>query len=210
MIHRENQGKAVTRAAVQSAVQTGQLDKPRTIRRQRDPMARRGRPAHPWPPVADRAPAGHERPRGRGALSCEPVACVRVGEWRLTPITTCGPRAATQLRTLGELLDRSHAPAFALSNLTKSQAVACAVEMLPVFEAEAKARQAHGSTAPGKGRTLVDPGPQAKDSQNRAREHAANVFGVSGRHVQRAKKLKQTAPQLVHAVDQAELERLNV
>jgi hypothetical protein len=77
-------------------------------------------------------------------------------------------------------------------NLTKSQAVACAVEMLPVFEAEAKARQ-------GKRTDLEHSGPgsskSARDQQ--ARDRAANVFGVSGRHVQRAKKLQQTAPQLL-------------
>jgi N6-adenosine-specific RNA methylase IME4 len=85
-------------------------------------------------------------------------------------------------------------------NLTKSQAVACAVEMLPVFEAEARARQGHGSTAPGKGRTLRDPGPRALEDEKRAREQAATQFGVSGRHVQRGKKLKQMAPQLLDAV----------
>jgi len=86
-------------------------------------------------------------------------------------------------------------------NLTKSQAVACAVEMLPVFEAEAKARQrAHGGSAPGRGRSLEDTGPQVKLRQDQARDQVAAQFGVSGRHVQRAKKLKQTAPQLLDAV----------
>lgn len=85
-------------------------------------------------------------------------------------------------------------------NLTKSQATACAVEMLPLFEAEAKARQRHGTTAPGKGRTLRDTGPEALPDEKRAREQVASQFGVSGRHVQRAKKLAQTAPQLLDAV----------
>jgi hypothetical protein len=87
-------------------------------------------------------------------------------------------------------------------NLTKSQAVACAVEMLPVFEAEAKARH-QAAAERGKlqrGRKEVDSGPQPSVAEGKARDRAANVFGVSGRHVQRAKKLKQTAPQLLDAV----------
>jgi len=87
-------------------------------------------------------------------------------------------------------------------NLTKSQAVACAVEMLPVFEAEAKAR--HQAAAERsrlqRGRKAPDLGPEPKHSENEARERVAAQFGVSGRHVQRGKKLKQTAPQLLDAV----------
>ena len=85
-------------------------------------------------------------------------------------------------------------------NLTKSQAVACAVEMLPVFEAEAleRKRVAGGQHHRGK-RKVPDLGP-GPSKENEAREQVAAQFGVSGRHVQRAKKLKQTAPQQgVHA-----------
>jgi hypothetical protein len=86
-------------------------------------------------------------------------------------------------------------------NLTKSQAVACAVEMLPVFEAEAKERQRlHAGTTRGRSKSLPDLSPEVKRSDNEAREQVAAQFGVSGRHVQRAKKLRQTAPQLLDAV----------
>lgn len=81
-------------------------------------------------------------------------------------------------------------------NLTKSQAVACAVEMLPVFEAEARARQGKRTDL----RQPSGPGSGKSAQANEAREQVASQFGVSGRHVQRAKKLKQTAPQLLDAV----------
>ena len=87
-------------------------------------------------------------------------------------------------------------------NLTKSQAVACAVEMLPVFEAEAKERQRLAGERHGRGKPkLPDSGREAiAHRRNEASEQVAAQFGVSGRHVQRAKKLKQTAPQLLDAV----------
>jgi len=86
-------------------------------------------------------------------------------------------------------------------NLTKSQAVACALEMLPLFEAEAKERQRlHAGTTRGRSKSVPDSGPEVKRSDNEAREQAAAQFGVSGRHVQRAKKLKLKAPQLLDAV----------
>jgi len=87
-------------------------------------------------------------------------------------------------------------------NLTKSQAVACAVEMLPVFEAEAKERQRLAGERHGRGKPKVpDSGREAiQHRRNEASEQVAAQFGVSGRHVQRAKKLRQTAPQLLDAV----------
>ncbi len=55
---------------------------------------------------------------------------------------------------------------------------------------EARKRQAHGQTAPG--RTLVEEIPQA----SRARDEAAKLAGVNAHYVTDAKKLAETSPEL--------------
>ena len=74
--------------------------------------------------------------------------------------------------------------------LTPSQAACCALAMLPKLEAEAKVRQAHGKTAPGK--TLVEQVPEAF----RARDEAGRAFGVSGRYVSGAEMVRESDPEL--------------
>lgn len=85
-------------------------------------------------------------------------------------------------------------------NLTTSQKAAAAVEMLPMFEAEAKARQAHGQTAPGK--TLVEKLPPA--SEGKARDQVGKIVGVSGKTVSEAKKIKAENPEKYKAVQSGE------
>ena len=80
-------------------------------------------------------------------------------------------------------------------HLTSSQKAAVAVGMLPLLEAEAKERQAHGQTSPG--RTLREKIPQAT---GRASEKAAALVGTNPRYVSDAKKLAKEAPALFEQV----------
>ena len=65
-----------------------------------------------------------------------------------------------------------------------------AVSLKPMFEKQAKERQAHGQTAPGK--TLKADLPEV--SKGQARDQAAAAVGVSGRLVGYAEKVKREAP----------------
>lgn len=88
-------------------------------------------------------------------------------------------------------------------HLTQSQKAAASVASLPLFEAEARERQAHGLTAPGK--TLEAILPEASAGTGRAREHAAKAFGVSPRYVSDAKSVAEDAPELFEQVRSGEL-----
>lgn len=69
--------------------------------------------------------------------------------------------------------------------LKASQRAIIAAKALPLLEEEARKRQAHGKTAPG--RTLPANLPEA--SKGEARDKAAKLANVSGRSVQDAKKV---------------------
>lgn len=86
-------------------------------------------------------------------------------------------------------------------HLTATQRAALAVDLLPELEAEAKARQAHGSTAPGK--TLVEKVPQA--SEGKARDRAAELVQVNERYVSDAKKVAAESPQLLDQMRAGEI-----
>jgi N6-adenosine-specific RNA methylase IME4 len=94
--------------------------------------------------------------------------------------------------------------AFALSlnahrrHLTASQRAVLAVAALPGLEADAKARQSHGRTAPG--RTLPAILPEAFPDGGEAREQAAAIVGASARYVSDAKRLAAEAPDLLESV----------
>jgi len=75
-------------------------------------------------------------------------------------------------------------------HLRASQRAAIAVDALPLFEAAARKRQAHGQTAPG--RTLTTKMSEA--SQGEAAEHAAKAFGVSKTYIKQAKAIKKETP----------------
>jgi N6-adenosine-specific RNA methylase IME4 len=72
-------------------------------------------------------------------------------------------------------------------HLTPSQKATIAVEALPLFEAEAKARK---TGRPKKG-AEKSPGKSARTSDHRARNDAAKATGASARNVQDAKALKK-------------------
>jgi len=81
-------------------------------------------------------------------------------------------------------------------HLDTSQRAMLATEMLPEFEAEARERKLAGATRSSEDDQLVI------DHQGRARSsfQAARVFGVSGPSVQRAKRVKQEAPEKVDEI----------
>lgn len=86
-------------------------------------------------------------------------------------------------------------------HLTATQRSALAVDLLPELEAEAKERQAHGSTAPGK--ALVEKVPQA--SQPKARDRAAELVQVNERYVSDAKKIAAQSPELLSQMRAGEI-----
>jgi hypothetical protein len=75
-------------------------------------------------------------------------------------------------------------------HLTASQKAAVALQVLPLFEEEAKKRQAHGQTAPGK--KLEKKISQAP----RSAHQAGKLFGVSGQYVKFAKAIREADSKL--------------
>lgn len=80
-------------------------------------------------------------------------------------------------------------------HLTTSQRAAIAVEMLPLLEAEARARQG-GSGRFGSGSLDLEP----PTHHGRSNEQAAASVGVSAPTVKRMKRLKEQAPEMYEQV----------
>lgn len=95
-------------------------------------------------------------------------------------------------------------------HLTAGQKAAVACEVLPMYEAEAAKRMAHGDTAPGRAKSATPEAgrPQASSPDGRgpqARDKAAKVAGSSGRSVARFKRVEEAAPDLAERVRGGEL-----
>lgn len=84
-------------------------------------------------------------------------------------------------------------------NLTPSQRAAIVVDFLPRLKEEAKLRQgSHLRNAPrdNKGHAKSGPtGPKLGGPEKRAREEAGALAGVSGRTVERARRVREEAPE---------------
>lgn len=79
-------------------------------------------------------------------------------------------------------------------HLSAGQRAMAGVDLLPMYEAEALNRKAHGSTAPGK--TLEADLPQASGRAPQTRDRVAAAVGISGRAVSQAKRVATEAPDL--------------
>ena len=100
-------------------------------------------------------------------------------------------------------------------HLSTGQKAAVSFDCVPLYKAEAAARQAHGSTAPGRPKeTLGADRPQALAPQGkpepaarapRARDRAAAATGTSGRSVARFARIAKAAPELAEAVRHDEM-----
>ena len=86
-------------------------------------------------------------------------------------------------------------------HLEVGQRAMIATTVKPMLEVEAKKRQAHGLTAPGK--SLLETFPEA--IQGNARDQAGDLFGVSGKSVATAEMLKEEAPDLAEKVMSGEM-----
>lgn len=86
-------------------------------------------------------------------------------------------------------------------HLSAAQRAALAVEILPMIEEAARRRQVE---AGGDARRLVARIPQA--FEGRSRQQAAAITGVSGRYVSEAKRIAQTAPDVLEAVKTGRLD----
>lgn len=106
---------------------------------------------------------------------------------------------------LGESLSRN----LKRRHLTESQRAMLALKVLPLRQSEARQRQsaAGASAAPGKpnsaprGAHLPDQKPK-----RRASDEAAKDTGVSGRTVERAKRVSEKAPDLIPKVEAGEID----
>jgi ParB family chromosome partitioning protein len=115
------------------------------------------------------------------------AACQKLG---ITPTTRNYTDSLSPFRyVIRRNLHRRH--------LTQSQRAALAANMLPEYEAEARERQAHGMTAPGK--TLPEKIPEAIDTGD-ARDKAAADFGVNSHYVSDAKKIQEESQELFNAL----------
>jgi len=81
-------------------------------------------------------------------------------------------------------------------HLTDGQRAMIAVDALPMFEAEARARQGRRTDLRSDSSTFGQTCPEV----HRARDEAAAATGVSGRTVQTAKAIKEKAPDLAERV----------
>lgn len=88
-------------------------------------------------------------------------------------------------------------------HLNTGQKALLALAVESYYAAEAKRRQAHGQTAPG--RTLVADLPQASPQDRKSRTQAAKAVGTSGRAVSQAKRVSIEAPDLVEKVASGDL-----
>ena len=88
--------------------------------------------------------------------------------------------------------------------LSKSQAAMLAVDILPMYEEEAKSRKARAGQEYGKGQPkVVALVPQPNRAPlPKARDNAAAAAGVSGRAVGQAKRITENAPDLAEDVRQ--------
>ena len=77
-------------------------------------------------------------------------------------------------------------------HLNETQKACAAVNFLPHFEADAKARMKHD----GSNKSAVELVPQAPISNGKSRDFAGSLFGVSGRYVGEAKRLHEESPKL--------------
>lgn len=87
-------------------------------------------------------------------------------------------------------------------NLTPSQKAMLPLEIEKQLAVEAKKRQAHEQTAPGK--TLLEIFPEASDT-GEAHEKAAKMVGANPHYVTDAKKIEQDAPEILDHVKQGTL-----
>lgn len=71
------------------------------------------------------------------------------------------------------------------------------MEVLPKLEEEARKRQAHGKTAPGKPKNA--PGNNSVSDAAESRQQAGHLLNVNERYVSDAKRIKEQAPDAVTA-----------
>lgn len=88
-------------------------------------------------------------------------------------------------------------------HLTPGQCAMLALKVVPLYEAEAARRRAHGQTAPG--RTLGADRPEASKRASRSRDKAGAATKSSGRAVARAKRVAEAAPDLAEQVEAGDL-----
>lgn len=83
---------------------------------------------------------------------------------------------------------------FARRHLTSSQAAACSLEYEKQLAEEAKERQ---KLSEGRGKKGKEKIPDLNQEKGQARDQAAAATGTNARYVSEAKKLAETAPDLL-------------
>jgi len=90
-------------------------------------------------------------------------------------------------------------------NLTPSQRAAIVVEFLPQLEEEAKRRQGRRTDLEPNTSGSSDPEVSSPSEPKRAREEAGELAGVSGATVDRARRVKEKAPEEFERIKAGEL-----
>ena len=120
------------------------------------------------------------------------------GRNRVKACAIAGVAPATRRYTGGDPIGFALSQNLRRRHLTNGQRAAVGEEVLPLYEAEAAKRKAHGETAPGKPSLTADL-PQASRAPM-ARDRAAAAVGTSGRAIAQYKRVKQAAPDLADKV----------
>ena len=81
-------------------------------------------------------------------------------------------------------------------HLNSSQKAVIALEILPFLEKEARKRQAHGMTGPGRKHKEIFP----EASTGQARNHAAALVGTNPRYISDVKAIRDEAPDLLEEI----------
>ncbi len=119
-------------------------------------------------------------------------ACLEAGEEPWTEPWS-GPSPVEAVLSLN--LHRRH--------LTANQKATVAAELLPHMKAEAKRRQAHGQTAPGK--HSGNKFPQRSEPERASEQAAQAVGGTNRKYVEKASRLKEEEPETFEKVKRGEV-----
>lgn len=129
--------------------------------------------------------------------------CVLDGRNRLAACAMAGVKPSTRIYTGDTPVEYAVSLNIKRRHLDTGQRAMLALEVEPLFAAEARRRQgSRTDLVPN----IVATRPQSSPKQRKSRERAAQTTGTSGRAVSRAKRIVQEAPDLAEKVKAGQLD----